>query len=76
MPLINQDIENLMHGKSNTKEIVHDAMYVLMRDLHLSYREIKRMPLEDILKLLDRWAKEQKKIKEDMKKNSNNKSTF
>jgi len=55
--------------KRNPNKIVGDLMYILMRDLHLSYRDIKRMPLCDILELVKRWNKEQKETEKAMKKN-------
>jgi hypothetical protein len=62
-------IEELMHKKGNDpNQIVGDLMYVLMRDLHLGYRDIKRMPLCDILELTKRWSKEQKETEKQMKK--------
>lgn len=58
-----------MKKKGNDpNKIVGDLMYVLMRDLHLGYREIKRMPLCDILGLIERWNKEQKETEKAMKK--------
>lgn len=54
-------IEQLIRKKQeNPTQIVGNIMYILMRDLHLGYREIKMMPLCDILELLKRWNKQQK----------------
>jgi len=62
-------IEELMkEGDNDPDKIVGNIMYILMRDLHLGYREIKRMPLSDILELVKRWNKEQKETEKMMKK--------
>jgi hypothetical protein len=61
-------IEQLIHSEKKSEDIVADITYIFTRDLHLSYREIHIMPLEDIVKLLERWNKEQEKIKEANKK--------
>ena len=55
-------------NRNQTKDIIGDIMYIMMRDLHLSYREIKKMPLQDLLALLERWKKEQKETKKMMDK--------
>jgi hypothetical protein len=62
-------IEDLIQkGDNNPNKIVGNLMYILMRDLHLGYREIKKMPLCDILELIKRWNKEQKETEKEMKK--------
>ncbi len=63
-------IEKIIQGnqRKKSKDIVADIIYVLSRDNHLSYREIKRMPLADVLKLLERWHKEQEEIKKQNKR--------
>lgn len=69
MQTINHPIEDIVAGKShNPEDVVADIMYILMRDLHLGYREIKKMPLEDIIKLIKRWKKEQKENEKAIKK--------
>jgi hypothetical protein len=61
------DIENLINKKGSDK-VVEDIMYILMRDLHLGYEEIKRMPLKDILELINHWKKEKQQEKKEMDK--------
>jgi hypothetical protein len=61
-------IDQLIGKEQENKDIVADIVYIFTRDLHLSYREIKIMPLEDVVKLLKRWNQEQEKIKEANKK--------
>jgi len=62
-------IENIISRKSaNPKKVVGDITYLLMRHLHLGYREIKMMPLRDILDLVKHWNKEQKDKEKELKK--------
>jgi len=60
-------------NRNKTKDLIGDIMYIMMRDLHLSYREIKKMPLCDLLNLLDRWNKEQKETKKMLDKSKRRK---
>lgn len=59
-------------NKNNTKDIVGNMTYVLMREFHLSYREIKQMPLNDILFLLTKLHQEKKEIESKHGRRHNN----
>lgn len=66
-------IEELVQGKiTEPEELIGDIKYILMRDLHLGYREIKKMPLCEVLELLKRWNKQKKEEEKAIKKNKTN----
>jgi hypothetical protein len=52
------EIYKLMRG-GKSKDVFANICYIFMRDLHLSYSEIKKMPIPLAMELLKRWQKEQ-----------------
>ena len=66
---VNNEIENLMKfGDNNPHKIVTTIKYIFARDLHITPYELKRMPLNEVLALLELWKKEQKENEKQMKK--------
>ena len=61
-------IEELMQNKGGAENIVGDITYVFSRDLHISPRELRCMPLCDMLQLFQRLKKEQKANEKQMQK--------
>jgi hypothetical protein len=68
--LIDTDIESLVGGGMgrSPKQIVDTLKYIFARDLHITPRELKKMPLCDVISLFKLWNKQRKKEEKDMKK--------
>jgi len=66
MQVIDQDIERLKGG--GTPNVVATIKYIFARDLHIGPRELRTMPLIEVLTLLKMWKKEQKETERRMRR--------
>lgn len=62
----NSQIRQIMN-RGSSEEIAGHIFYIFMRDFHLSYEEIKNLPIPVALDMLKRWQKDQDKLKNSMR---------
>ena len=61
------EIEKQLRRVSNSETLI-GIVYILMRELNLSFREVLELPLPTTFKLLKRIEKENKELKRAMRK--------